>query len=74
MLKESTMQTAELIDVLPDEDISLVNALVKKLIIAWDPDFTKLTPHEKAELERAKAEIENGEYLTSEQVWGTNRN
>lgn len=44
------------------------------LCLAWDPDFTKLTPQEKAELEQAKAEIENGEYLTSEQVWGTNKN
>ena len=41
MLKATTLQTAELLDILPDEDVSIVNALIKKLVIAWDPDFTK---------------------------------
>ena len=43
MLKATTLQTAELLDILPDEDVSIVNALIKKLVIAWDPDFTKVT-------------------------------
>ncbi len=43
MLKTATIQTAELLDILPDEDISIVNALVRKLVRAWDPDFTKVT-------------------------------
>lgn len=30
---------------------------IKKLVLAWDSDFTKLTP---AELEEARKEIENG--------------
>ena len=52
MLKASTLQTAELLDILPDEDISIVNALVKKLVIAWDPDFTKVTSRERELLEK----------------------
>ena len=30
MLKATTLQTAELLDILPDEDVSIVNALIKK--------------------------------------------
>ncbi len=30
MLKAKILQTAELLDILPDEDIAIVNALVKK--------------------------------------------
>ena len=31
---------------------------IKKLVIAWDPDFTKLTPAERKELEEAIADPE----------------
>lgn len=37
--------------------------MVKKLVLAWDPDFTKLTPAEKAELDKATAEMEAGDYV-----------
>lgn len=35
---------------------------VKRLVLARDPDFTKLTPEERSRLEEA----ENGEYVDSE--------
>ena len=35
-----------------DEDISMENELIKKLIIAWDPDFTKVTDEERELLEK----------------------
>lgn len=31
-----------------------MNPLVKKLVRAWDPDFTKVTPQEACELELAE--------------------
>lgn len=69
MLKTSTMQTAELLDILPEEDISIVNALVKKLVIAWDPDFTKVTASERKLLEDTDAEMKHGEYVSEDEVW-----
>lgn len=34
---------------------------IKKLVLAWDPDFTKITPAERRSLEEAEADIaENG--------------
>ena len=38
--------------------------LVKRLVLAWDPDFTRLTPDERARLEAA----EDGEYIDSEDI------
>lgn len=32
--------------------------MIKKLVLAWDPDFTKLTSKERCELEEARAEEE----------------
>ena len=69
MLKAKTMQTAELLDILPDEDISIINALIKKLILAWDPDFTKVTPRERELLEKADAEMKNGDFISEKDFW-----
>ena len=68
-MKATTLQTAKLLDILPDEDISIVNALIKKLVIAWDPNFTKLTPKEREILEKSDAEIKNGDYVSEEDFW-----
>ncbi len=38
--------------------------LVKRLVLAWDPDYTKLTPQELTALEEA----ENGEYIDAEDI------
>ena len=69
MLKATTLQTAKLLDILPDEDISIVNALIKKLVIAWDPDFTKVTPREKELLEKSDSEMKNGDFVSEEDFW-----
>ena len=45
---------------LPEVDQDFALAFMRKLVLAWDPDFTKLTPMERAELENARADFENG--------------
>ncbi len=35
--------------------------MAKKLVLAWDPDFTRLTPSERVRLEEAEEEIARGE-------------
>ena len=69
MLKATTLQTAELLDILPDEDVSIVNDLIKKLVIAWDPDFTKVTARERELLEKIDSEMKNGDYVSEEDFW-----
>lgn len=69
MLKAVTLETAKLLDILPDEDISIVNALIKKLILAWDPDYTKVTSKEKELLDKNDVEMKNGEFVSEDDVW-----
>ncbi|MBQ5397904.1 MAG: hypothetical protein IIU14_00525 [Ruminococcus sp.] len=57
-MSEKVMQIAEMIDMLPEQDQSLAYELIKKLVLAWDPDFTKVTPKERKELEEAEADPE----------------
>lgn len=46
-----------MVEMLPKQDQQLAYELVKKLVLAWDPDFTKVTPDEAM---RIKAAEESG--------------
>lgn len=48
---------ARMIDMLPSEDQRFAYEFVRKLVLAWDPDFTKVTQKEAA---RIKAAEESG--------------
>lgn len=41
------MEAARLMDVLPENDKAFAFEFIKKMVLAWDPDFTKLTADEK---------------------------
>lgn len=43
-----------MMDMLHDEDKNFAYEFIKKLVKAWDPDFTKVTPEEAARIEAAE--------------------
>ena len=61
-------QIASMVDMLPENDQRLAYELVKKLVLAWDPDFTKVTPQEATALAEAEENFRNGEYVTTDQI------
>jgi hypothetical protein len=61
------MQIADMIEMLPEDEQNFAFEFVKRLVLAWDPDFTKLTASERKALEEA----ENGEYIDEDDIdWG----
>ena len=48
-----------LLEILPENEQNFALLFIEKLVIAWDPDFTKLTPSEKQKLEEAEADIKS---------------
>ncbi len=60
------VETARMIEMLPIDDQRLAHMLVKKLVLAWDPDFTKVTPEEAARIKEAE---ESGFVSESEINW-----
>lgn len=60
------MDIARLVDMLPEDDQAFAYAFVKKLVRAWDPDFTKLTPEEANALQEAE---ESGFVAESDIDW-----
>ncbi len=49
-----TMEAARLMESLPEVDKQFVLEFIKKMVIAWDPDFTKVTAEEKERIETAE--------------------
>ena len=64
-MSTATKQAIDLMELLPESEQNFALEFIKKLVIAWDPDFTKVTPTERAELER---EIENGETVSHDAI------
>lgn len=42
--------------------------LVRKLVLAWDPDYTRATPSEDAAMGQAVRELKTGVYLTDKDI------
>ena len=64
----AAQQIAVLVDMLPENDQRLAYELVKKLVLAWDPDFTKVTPQEAQALAEAEERFKNDEYVTMNEI------
>lgn len=62
-MAEVARQIAEMVDMLPEEEQKLAFELIKRMVLAWDSDFTKLTSSERARLEKAERETLTGEVI-----------
>ncbi|MBR4720269.1 MAG: hypothetical protein IK057_00760 [Clostridia bacterium] len=49
-----SVKAAQLMDYLPETDKLFAYEFIKKMVLAWDPDFTKMTPEEKKKMEDAE--------------------
>lgn len=47
-------EIANMVGMLPEEEQSLAFELVKRMVLAWDPDFTKVTGDEAARIQAAE--------------------
>ena len=61
-------QAANMIDLLPEQDKTFAFEFIKKLVLAWDPDYTKVTEDEFNSIISAEKEINNGEYINHEDI------
>jgi len=56
-------QIVDMIDMLPESEQKLAFEFIKRMVLAWDSDFTKLTPSERERLIKAEKEIANKEIV-----------
>ena len=53
-----------MLDYLPDDEQRLAYEFIKRLVLAWDPDFTKVTPEERERIEHA----ENSGFIPEDEI------
>lgn len=58
------MEAARLMNLLPESDQKFAFEFIKKLVLAWNPDYTKLTPDEEKRVDEA----ENGEFVDDSEI------
>ena len=63
-----TKKIVNMIDMLPEKEQELAYQLIKRMVLAWDSDFTKLTEVEREQLVLAEQEIANGEVVSHEDI------
>ena len=63
-MSDIAIQAARLLDALPEADQEFAFEFIKKLILAWDPDFTKVTAEEAKKIEAA----ENSGYVDEDEI------
>lgn len=59
-----TTEAARLMDILPEADQAFAYEFIKKLVLAWDPDFTKVTDEEAKRIKEA----EKSGYLDTNEI------
>ena len=57
-------EAARLMDILLDADKELAYELIKKLVLAWDPDFTRVTAEEAMQI----AAAENSGFVDEDEI------
>lgn len=50
-------------NLLPESEQNLAYEIIKRLVLAWDNDYTKLTPVERTRLEESTQDLELGEVI-----------
>lgn len=59
-----TAEATRLMEVLPEADKAFVYEFIKKLVLAWDPDFTKVTEEEAERI----AAAENSGFIDADKI------
>ncbi len=63
-MSPKTNEIAKMIDMLPVTEQDLAYEFVKRLVLAWDSDFTKVTAAEAEQIEKAK----QGEFINASDI------
>ncbi len=67
-MTQVVQESVKMLEMLPESEQELASQLIKRLVLAWDPDFKKLTPEARKRLEAAEQRIDSGEYVKDSEI------
>lgn len=59
-----TQQIVKMYEMLPEQEQELAYETIKRFVLAWDPDFTKVTSDERKQIDDA----EKSGYISDEDI------
>lgn len=63
-MSPKTQKIVELYEMLPEQEQELAFETIKRFVLAWDPDFTKVTPEEQKRIDDA----ENSVFISEDEI------
>lgn len=63
-MSEIVTKAAYMMEMLPENDKTFAYEFIKKLVLAWDPDFTKVTSEEAKQI----SEAENSGFIDETEI------
>ena len=67
-MSELAMKAAKMLDMLPEHEQAFACEMLKRIVLAWDPDYTRLTKVQEIALIEAEAEFERGETISHDAI------
>lgn len=67
-MSRTTSDINKLVEMLPENEQILAYELVKRMVLAWDSDYTKLTMEEKNILDEAKKDFEEDNIVSHDEI------
>jgi len=67
-MSNTAEQIATMVDMLPDTEQLFALEVIKRLVLAWDPDFTRVTPSEAEALDMAMEAYKRGEFVRHDEI------
>ena len=67
-MSATAIEISKMVDMLPESEQNLAYEFIKRIVLAWDPDYTKVTAAERNALDLAENEFGNGETFTHDEI------
>ena len=67
-MTQTIQESVKMLEMLPESEQESASQFIRRLVLAWDPDFTKLTQEERKRLEASEQRIDSGEYVKDSDV------
>ncbi len=68
MMSGAVKEAVNLMEILPENDQNFALEFIKKLVLAWNPDYTKLTLSEKRMLDEAEKDMEKNGTISHDAI------
>lgn len=68
IMSGTVKEATQLPEILPEQVQDFALAFIKKLVLAWDPDYTKVTPDEAERLRAAEDNMMSGRMVPHDKI------